>query len=218
MFRTLDSLTLITSHTLLTAIVGTVLLSFAEHAIHRNLMHRQQMWDWLYRRVPELRVLFRNHAVLHHGTYYERFDHEPNPEGKYFNLRILPADFLHLVVIFLPVLIGLALLVSMAAAATVLALIAAHTLVWNAAHVQMHVPETGAWFRNTGYFRFIARHHFMHHQRSGRNYNVVLPLADFVLGTSAPPRLGDVREMLRLGLLTPRTAVGRRMARVPISC
>jgi len=46
----------------------------------------------------------------------------------------------------------------------------------------------------------------MHHRQTGKNYNVVLPFADFVLGRVAQRRPSDVRELLRLGHLSPRRA------------
>ena len=79
-----------------------------------------------------------------------------------------------------------------------------HDLMWGVVHMQMHVPQENVWFAKTGYFRFISRHHFMHHRQTGKNYNVVLPFADFVLGRVATRRPSDVRELLRLGHLSPR--------------
>ena len=38
----------------------------------------------------------------------------------------------------------------------------------------------------------------MHHRRTNRNFNVVIPLADHLLGTVVKPGLADLREMLRL--------------------
>jgi hypothetical protein len=67
----------------------------------------------------------------------------------------------------------------------------------------MHIPKQ-AFFRNWGAFQFLARHHFMHHEQVDKNFNVVFPLADFVLGSVARPTLGNVREMMRLGYLAPR--------------
>jgi hypothetical protein len=204
------SLTAIVLHILLTAIGSVFLISFAELAIHRHAMHRKLLPRWVYRVNPDMDLQFHNHAVLHHGTYYRVFDHEPSREGKYFNLRILPADTLRLFVVFSPLVVPLALFVSLYSAATLLIMVAAHNMVWSAVHVQMHVPESARFFSDTAYFRFIARHHFMHHQRMGKNYNVVIPIADFIMGSATKPSVSDVREMLRLGYLRPRTAVGRR--------
>ncbi len=187
-----------------TAVAAALIISFAEFAIHRHLMHRQRLPGWVYKVLPDLRNQFKNHAVLHHGTYYKEFDHEPDPAGKTFNVRILWGDTLRLILTFSPLIVALWFLVSPASSLTFLAMIYLHNLVWGIVHIQMHVPSENCWFADTRYFRFISRHHFMHHQQTGKNYNVVLPLADFVLGRVARPRVSDIRELLRLGHLAPR--------------
>jgi hypothetical protein len=209
-FSSPSSLTTIVLHILLTTLGSALVITFGEHAIHRHTMHRKRFPRWVYRVNPDLSAQFHNHAVLHHGTYYRDFDHEPTAEGKYFNLRILPGDTLRVLIAFSPLTVVLAVFVSLYSAATFVLLVVAHNLLWSAVHVQMHVPSASCLFRDTAYFRFIARHHFMHHRRMGKNFNVVLPLADFVLGSATRPSLSDVREMMRLGYLTPRTARGQR--------
>lgn len=49
-------------------------------------------------------------------------------------------------------------------------------------HYLMHKPTIG-FIERSRYFRFIERHHRIHHVRMDRNLNVLLPLADLVLGT-----------------------------------
>lgn len=49
-------------------------------------------------------------------------------------------------------------------------------------HYLMHKPSI-AWIERSRPFRFIERHHRIHHVYMGKNFNVVLPLADVVLGT-----------------------------------
>ena len=200
------SLATILLHVLCTAVASAFFISFGEFMIHRHLMHRQRLPSWLYQVLPDLRAQFKNHAVLHHGTYYREFDHEPDPAGKTFNVRILWGDSLRLIVTFLPLMTGLWFLVSPFSAATFLGMLVLHNLMWGVVHMQMHLPQEDCWFANTRYFRFISRHHFMHHQQTGKNYNVVVPFADFVLGRVARPRPSDVRELLRLGHLEPRKA------------
>jgi len=46
----------------------------------------------------------------------------------------------------------------------------------------------------------------MHHQLTNKNYNIVFPLADYIVGTNVKPRIGDLCQMLYLGYLTPRSA------------
>lgn len=176
-----------------------MVVSFAEYLIHRHIMHRQLLWGWLYKLAPDLKEQFHEHAVLHHGTYYKQFDYEPTEEGKMFNLRIHWPDTFRLFVVFAPLNVALWYYVSPWSTLTMMVMIAGHNRLWSLVHVQMHVPEGNAWFRHTRYFRFIARHHFMHHRQTARNYNVVVPLADFIMGRVATPRISDVREMVRLG-------------------
>lgn len=197
-------ITTVLLHIVGTALASALFLSFGEVAIHRHLMHRQQLWRWLYRVLPDLRAQFHNHAVMHHGRYYKEFDHEPDPAGKTFNVRILWGDSLRLIVTFTPLMAALWLLVSWVSALTFLAMLVGHNLAWGVVHMQMHVPVADSWIGGTSYFRFISRHHFMHHRQTGKNYNVVLPLADFVIGRVARRKVSDVREMLRLGYLSPR--------------
>jgi hypothetical protein len=198
-------------HVLCTAVAAAFVISFAEFAIHRHLMHRQRLPSWVYRALPDLRAQFKNHAVLHHGTYYREFDHEPDPAGRTFNVRILWGDTLRLILTFSPLMLVLWFLVSPASSLTFLAMIVLHNLAWGVVHMQMHVPQEDCWFADSGYFRFISRHHFMHHRQTGKNYNVVVPFADFVLGRVAQRRPSDVREMLRLGHLSPRRATSVRL-------
>jgi len=49
-------------------------------------------------------------------------------------------------------------------------------------HHLMHKP-TIPFIENSGYFKFIKRHHRIHHVYMNRNLNVLVPLADFVIGT-----------------------------------
>lgn len=55
-------------------------------------------------------------------------------------------------------------------------------------HYCMHVPGP-RWFQRTWVFRWIDRHHRIHHLDPMKNLNVVLPIADFLMRTrmaSAP--------------------------------
>ena len=84
-------------------------------------------------------------------------------------------------------------------AATMLAYYAAY----EGFHYLMHRPAIG-WIERSRPFRFIERHHRLHHVHMGKNFNVVLPLADLSLGTlilrdTAPPRTTSpsAREVAR---------------------
>ncbi len=49
-------------------------------------------------------------------------------------------------------------------------------------HHLMHKPQI-PFIERSRYFQFIKRHHRIHHVYMNRNLNVLLPLADFVIGT-----------------------------------
>jgi hypothetical protein len=49
-------------------------------------------------------------------------------------------------------------------------------------HYLMHRPKF-PWIERSAPFRFLERHHRIHHVYMGKNFNVVCPLADLMLGT-----------------------------------
>lgn len=170
-----------------------VLMSFLEHQVHRNLMHRR---TFLSRRLPSFNKVFEHHAVFHHGQYSQAFEDSPVEPGEDRDLRLsLREGFLEA----LPVAALLAM-VSLEGAIILEIVVCAHHFVWNQIHLEMHKPEH-RFFRNWGVYKRLARHHYLHHKHPGKNFNVVLPLADYVLGTSVRASRSDVSEMYRLRLL-----------------
>ena len=49
-------------------------------------------------------------------------------------------------------------------------------------HYLMHKP-TFPWIERSRYFKFLERHHRIHHFQMARNLNVLVPVADFLLGS-----------------------------------
>jgi hypothetical protein len=189
---------------------AATILTFVELLIHKYLMHVRKFPKSWYKKLPWLDIAQRDHHVLHHCTYYKEFDYEPDDEGRELNLRIGWAERFGIAGCSIPFLIPIAYFISPILAASWLFVGLCHTLTWNLVHRQMHIPREDAIFKNWAIFRFLARHHFMHHVHPLRNYNVVLPGADFVVGTAIKPELKDVREMLRIGYLLPRSERGRQ--------
>ena len=76
-------------------IIGLILVfilgSFLEHFIHRFVMHSRTLRDHLPFKFNENDGIQYNHAVLHHGTFYKRFDYESDPVGKELNI-VFTAD------------------------------------------------------------------------------------------------------------------------------
>jgi len=181
---------------------SVVLLSFIEHFVHRALMHRRGLPPALYRRFAFLEGYWRAHAVLHHATYYRRFNFEPDPLGREIDMRLGVRTAARLYAGVFPLVLLLWLVEPVGA--IVFSVVAfTHMYFWGLVHHEMHVPASGFLQRRAAY-RFLARYHFLHHRYPVLNLNVVNPLADRVLGTIARPKPCDVREMLRLGYLRPR--------------
>jgi hypothetical protein len=181
-------------------LVGVVQASFFEWMFHRF---------WLHRPLAP-REVFTAHTLVHHQLCkFEDTFHVTEPEQ---------AEALSFQWWGGPVLIGINLLpwlglawglstlgVALPAAwfvAAVGATIAVYYVAYESLHYRMHRPGQ-TWVERTRGFRAIKRHHLIHHVRMNRNLNVILPLADRVLGTL-------VTEM-PVAVATPRAA--RRTAR-----
>ena len=87
-------------------------------------------------------------------------------------------------------------------------------------HWCMHVPRQRQVERSGIFFR-LNGHHLLHHRYTGKNFNVVLPLADWCLGTllvrshlrfaqALCAAVPDVQPRQPLGKKSPETAFGRR--------
>src|SRR6266851_4558164 len=90
-------------------------------------------------------------------------------------------------------------LVSWQGAAVFVAVMIFHHWAWNKIHLEMHKPEQRV-FSTWPVYKFLARHHCLHHRHLDRNFNVVFPLADYVLGTSARANEADLKYMKQWGL------------------
>lgn len=184
-------------------LLSYLLISLFENLVHKYFMHKKNFPESVYKVAPYLLEVFESHAVRHHTIWYRKFDYESDPVGKEENLRILWVDIFAMLlltsVVWLPLMwfdvIGGVIFVST---------FFLHRFLWNTIHVQMHIPED-VFFRNWKIYRFLARHHFIHHQDTNKNFNVVVPLSDNLLGTVGKAEFKDIREMLRLGYILPRS-------------
>lgn len=153
------------------------LMSLAEWAIHSRLMHRLPFPEWFYRWVPGLRRLYLAHAKVHHShCFQDRFDHDPKLYCNLFNLT-LDMPWVGLLCIAGPL-----CLLSYWGAGLLVLLTFLHHQAWGLVHTEMHIP-TRPWLRKLLFYRVMARHHELHHQRPGYNFCVVCLGADRWMGT-----------------------------------
>ncbi|MBD2136916.1 hypothetical protein H6F32_04775 [Anabaena sp. FACHB-1237] len=185
-------------------VVSEIVFSFTEHQMHSRVMHKKTLPKWFYKKYPIFEDIFEGHAIRHHGIWYRDFDFEPNEAGRNDNIRFRTLDVIIIMTCLLPI-NALFFAVSPICGITFIVMLLIHGNVWNTIHTQMHLP-TPAFFSNWGIYKWLAVHHYMHHQFTNKNYNIVFPLADYILGTKIPARRKDIRELLRLGYIEPKSA------------
>ncbi len=153
--------------------VGIVYASLAEWTIHKFLMHRPLF---------NFKHFFKGHAQIHHGVYkgdetYLVGDREPRELTLAWWAMPFP------IVFHLPILILLGSWFGVAVPIGLIIAFAMYQFSYEYFHYCMHVPRD-RWFERTPMFQWVNEHHLQHHRKHGTNLNVVLPLADFLFGTS----------------------------------
>jgi len=173
-------------------IFSCALTSFIEHQVHRRLMHRR---NFLSARAASFKRMFESHALVHHKHYAEIFSDAPVPrwEDREIRLTVCKAP-----IKAMPFALIIAL-VSWYGAVVFVAVMIFHHWAWNKIHLEMHKPEQRI-FSSFPVYRFLARHHCLHHRHMDKNFNVVFPLADYVLGTSVRANQADLKYMEQWGL------------------
>jgi hypothetical protein len=173
-------------------IFSCILMSFVEHQVHRKLMHRKNFFS---ARTASFKRMFEAHALVHHQHYSKIFSDEPVPRGedKEIRLTVRKAPIKALPIA------ALIALVSWEGAACFIAAMTFHHWAWNKIHLEMHKPEQRV-FSTWPVYKFLARYHCLHHRYPNRNFNVVFPLADYVLGTRARANESDLKYMQQWGL------------------
>lgn len=169
-------------------ILSCIIMSFVEHQVHSRLMHRR---NFLSERSAKYRRVFEAHAIVHHKHYSKIFSDEPLPVGEDQEIRLTVRKA---PIKAIPVAVLIAL-VSWQGALIFMAVMTLHHWIWNKIHLEMHKPESRT-FSKWPAFKFLARYHWLHHRYQDKNFNVVLPLADYVLGTRARPNEADRKRMV----------------------
>jgi hypothetical protein len=191
---------LILATVLVATLVSVVQGSFVEWAFHRYWLHR----PWLPKNC------FTQHTLIHHqlckfdDTFHvtEEEQHEALTFAWWGGPMLIALNAapwaliswaLHASGIALPY---LAFVITIAAGISV------YYVGYESLHYFMHKPSL-PFVERSRVFQFIKKHHRIHHVHMNRNLNVLLPLADLLLGTlvteSPPtgPTSGDARQIAR---------------------
>jgi hypothetical protein len=171
-----------------------VLMSIIEHQVHSQLMHRKPK-HFLWRNLAARRKIFTSHAIEHHRQYHGSFHDEALPPGEDRGIRLNVREGL---LESLPVSILLSFF-SITGAVMFPLVVCMHHLLWNQIHLEMHQPA-GRPFAQWAAFKFVARHHYLHHRYPNKNFNVALPVGDFLFGTVARPSAADWQAMRAEGI------------------
>jgi hypothetical protein len=181
-------------------LIGIVQSSFFEWAFHRYWLHR----PWL----PE--SCFTSHTLVHHQLC--KFDdtfhvHDAEQEEAltfkwWGGPTLVVINTIPWVLIAWGVASWGVAFPYVAGVASFAVTMSLYYLGYEGLHHLMHKPSV-PFIARSRYFRFIERHHRIHHIHMDRNLNVLLPLADLCLGSL-------VTEM---PAPTPTPEAARRLAR-----
>jgi hypothetical protein len=171
-----------------------VLMSLIEHQVHCRLMHKKPRFS-LLRNLPARMKMFTSHAVEHHRQYRQHFHDHPLPDGEDRGIRLNVKEGL---IEALPVVLVLAPF-STIAAVMFPSVVCLHHLIWNQIHLEMHQPKQ-RFFAKWAAYKFVARHHFLHHRYPDKNFNVAFPVGDWLFGTVAKVSDDDLAAMRAEGI------------------
>ena len=148
--------------------------SFFEWVLHKYVMH-----------LPTWNYPFTAHALTHHGLFRADYSYhiqrEEDREKVTFAWWNAPA----LLLVQSPLLFLTTYFFGWTAFWGGLVALASDYVLYEYLHWCMHVPQD-RWLERTWVFRWLNAHHHVHHLYAFKNLNVVLPLADWVMGTLIP--------------------------------
>lgn len=166
--------------------VCIVYSSFFEWLLHKYVMHRP-LWKFYY--------AFKAHAQTHHRIFRANHTYHLQEGGKAHLIRmawwngpvLVVLGVVPIALVTAPFLLFDWWVVLAVISGTAAVSIALYYGAYEYLHWCMHKPK-GRWIERTRLFHFLNRHHFLHHQHMGSNFNVVFPCADLLLGTLATSR------------------------------
>lgn len=158
-------------------VLGIIYASFFEWVLHRYVMHRP---------VGKFDYAFQAHAIVHHHTF--KADHTYHLI-KDSDKKTIPMAWWNGPVLVactqVPFLIASVILGNYWFLLGSFIAGAAYYGTYEYIHWCMHLPKKRKLEKSWIFFR-LNGHHLLHHRYMHKNFNVVLPLADLLLGTLLP--------------------------------
>lgn len=150
--------------------------SFAEFTLHRFVMHKRSL----------LKFPYELHAVGHHGMFRGDETYHAQNETMKEHVTFVPRDYALLLLANLPLwatvewFSGKPLIVGCFLATL------AYLGTFDFFHWRWHVPSD-TWLQRTRLFRWSKERHRIHHENQGKNFNLIIPLADLIFRTYQGP-------------------------------
>lgn len=144
-----------------------------EYFAHRWPMHHALIGRWFS-------DAWHGHAYVHHRLFFRVFDAETHPAAPHVSMTVDPLlNAVGSAVFWVP----LGLWVSWPAAIVFVIVALGHGCLWSLIHREMHFPKR-PWWSRTRVYRYIRRHHEVHHQHPGSNFCALFPpFCDWIFGT-----------------------------------
>lgn len=160
-----------------------LLSNSAEWRAHRGLLHV---------RTPPAQVLYDRHTPQHHVIF--RYDDMAIRDRRELALVLIPAFGVATIAIATtPFAVAAGWLLSPNCGWLVLVSASLYVVFYEVSHLSYHLPETHP-IGKLGIVRWAREHHRRHHHprlMNRWNFNVTIPLWDWVCGTTAPAELVD---------------------------
>lgn len=161
----------------LTVPVTFVAANFFEWRVHKHLLHRR--WR-------PAAVLYDRHTPVHHRIYRE--ENMAMRSEREWRFVLMPAFAVGgVVALTAPIAWALGKVTSPNAGKLFLVTAASYMVGYELTHLAYHLPDDHPVAR-LGLLKLLKRHHARHHdprRMQRENFNVTVPLADWILGTMA---------------------------------
>jgi hypothetical protein len=184
----------------LAVVAGIVQASFFEWAFHRYWLHR----PWLPKDCFTTHTLIHHQLCKHDDTFHvvEEEQHEALTFAWWGGPTLVAINAVPWALAAWGMAATGVHLPYVAFVVTLAATIGVYYVGYEGFHFLMHKPTIPV-IENSAFFKFLKRHHRIHHVHMDRNLNVLLPFADLVLGTL----------VLEVPASSPTPEAARRLAR-----
>lgn len=154
-------------------------LSFMAWVVYGSFF--EWYWHKLWMHHPRSpKEAFRGHTVVHHGLY-RGDDTYFVDEEKVEHILLKPYALPAIVLVHLPAIFMIQHFIPNTAIGATLSCLL-YFVVYEYMHWNMHVPRK-QFVERFKWFQFLRQHHKLHHRYMLKNFCVLVPLADYMLGT-----------------------------------